>query len=533
MNNRTSAQNISSPSAGSIATDGDEGNHATREAPQAFGQAAKLPLYKHVFSFPAMLGGLLVCAVFLIRRTFEVDPDLWWHLKVGESILATHHWPTTDPYSFTAVGQSWLAYEWLGDVLFAAVARVGGLRALQGLLILLGSAVVLALYCYATLRARNSKAGFLTATVLVFLAAYNFNLRPQMLGYLFLILTLIALERFRQGKPAALWFLPPLFLIWINTHGSWEIGLGLIFICWAGGLKKIRLGDVETNEWKPQERVRLCLVFMLCLAVIPITPYGTRLASYPFEVAASLPLNLAHIDEWQPMPLKSFGPDLFLALVLGTIALQTVLRLKWRAEDVVLFIGAAVMAFVHARFLLIFVPIFTPILATVLARYTPKYHREKDPYILNAVLMAMMLGGMTLYFPSLKKIERDVAKEYPVDAVNYLRDHPIEGAMFNSYGFGGYLVYSRSDKNKVFIDGRGELYERAGIFADYVVISLIKPGLLDVFQRYNIKVCLLDRREQLVVFLLASSEWEQVYADPVTIILVRRDSVADVRELSR
>src|SRR5260370_3390079 len=161
-----------------------------------------------------MLGALLVAGVFVARHNFEVDTDLWWHIKAGEGILATHHWPTSDPYSFTVSGQPWLAYEWLGDVLIASVERVGGLVGLQALLIILGAAIMVALYAFATLRSGNSKAGYVTAAVLLVLAAGNFNLRPQMLGYLFLILTLIALERFRQGKRGALWVLTVLFLEW-------------------------------------------------------------------------------------------------------------------------------------------------------------------------------------------------------------------------------------------------------------------------------------------------------------------------------
>ena len=85
----------------------------------------------------------------------------------------------------------------------------------------------------------------------------NFNLRPQMLGYLFLVLTLIALERFRQGRLRMLWFLPMLFLLWVNTHASWEIGLSTIFVYWMSGLKEIRLGGIEMRGWKPAERLRL------------------------------------------------------------------------------------------------------------------------------------------------------------------------------------------------------------------------------------------------------------------------------------
>ena len=232
-------------------------------------------------------------------------PDLWWHIKVGEDILATHQWPTSDSYSFTAAGQSWMADQWLGDVLFAAVARVGGLRGLEALLIVLGAAVMVALYVFATLRSGNSKAGFVTSAVLLVLAAANFNLRPQMLGYLFLVLTLIALERFRQGRPRVLWFLPLLFLIWVNTHASWEIGLSTIFVYWMSGLKEIRLGGIEMRGWKPAERLRLALAFLLCLAVLPITPYGTRLATFPFQFIS---LHPQHFGEHYRMAAHAIRP---------------------------------------------------------------------------------------------------------------------------------------------------------------------------------------------------------------------------------
>src|SRR6267143_2108826 len=72
-------------------------------------------LWQRVFSFPAMLGALLVGAVAIIARTFFVDPDVWWHIKQGEFILTTGHVPTKDIYSLTLAGRPWTAYEWLGD----------------------------------------------------------------------------------------------------------------------------------------------------------------------------------------------------------------------------------------------------------------------------------------------------------------------------------------------------------------------------------------------------------------------------------
>ena len=50
-------------------------------------------------------------------------------------------------------------------------------------------------------------------------------------------------------------------------------------------------------------------------------------------------------------------------------------------------------------------------------------------------------------------------------AVDYLKKNPLPGPMYNNYGFGGYLVWSRGPEQKVFIDGRGDVYERGGVLA--------------------------------------------------------------------
>ena len=475
-----------------------------------------------MFSFPVMLGTFLVGATFYAGRKFTVDPDMWWHITTGQTILATHHWPTVDPYSFTVHGQPWIAFEWLGDVLIGAVARIGGVRGLDTLLIVLGSAVMLALYVFATIRARNSKAGFLAAAILFTLASAQFTMRPQMLGYLFLVLTLIALELFRQGKQWPIWFLPPLLLVWVNTHGSFIIGLGIIFVYLVCGLKGFHVGAIEAKQWTAKERIRLEFVFLLCLAVLPITPYGTRLAVYPFDMAFSQPINVAHILEWQSMPFSLLGGKIFLALVLGFFIAQMIFNLKWRLEELVLFLGGVAMACVHVRFVLLFVPFCAPLLAVVFARWLPRYDRKIDKYLLNAALMAGAIAAMAYYFPSRTFLDNKVAETFPAGAVKYLHQHPVAGPMFNDYGFGGYLVWSGE---KVFIDGRGDVYERGGVLFDYLHITALKPGALTVLRNYGINSCLLERDAPLATVLAALPDWQKVYADNTSALYVRKGAL--------
>lgn len=485
---------------------------------------ARASLLQRTFSFPAMLGLFLIGAVFALGYEFRVDPDLWWHIKVGENILATHRFPMVDPYSFTATGQPWIAYEWLGEVLFGAVERIAGIQGLYALLVVLGSAVILTLYFYASIRSGNSKAAFLVTSILLPLAAASFNLRPQMLGYLFLVITLAVLELFRQGRQKPLWILPLLILIWTNTHGSWIIGLGVIAVYWASGLVELNLGGIEARRWTAEERCRISFIFLLCVAVTPITPYGVRVAASPFEYAFDLPLNVAHILEWQPMPFNIVVGKLFLFLLIGFIIAQVALRLTWRLEELLLFLGGTVLACLHVRFVLLFVPFFAPILATILARWLPSYARGKDRYRLNAALMTAAIVAMIWYFPAKAHLQRKVAAQFPAKAVAYLSNHPVAGPMFNTYGFGGYLIWSRGPEHKLFIDGRGDLYERGGVFADYMHITSLKPGSLTVLRNYGIQSCLIYKTEPLATLLSASPDWQPVYRDNLSILFVRRQA---------
>jgi len=481
-------------------------------------------LRDRVFSFPVMLGCLLVGGVFLAARLFKVDPDLWWHVKVGQEILRTHQWPTTDTYSFTVSGQPWLAYEWLGDIVLAVTNIIAGVTGLEVLLVLIGSSVVLALYSLATVRCGNSKAGFVAAAVLSVLAVLSFSLRPQMLGYLFLVLTLIALERFRQGKHGSIWVLPLLMILWVNTHGSWIVGLGAIFVYWISGLLEFRLGALEAKRWTPTERLTIACVFLLSLFALPITPYGARVAASPFEFAFSLPLNVAHIQEWQPMPFDTIIGKIFLGLWVGIFFAQVALRLTWRLEEFALFVVGLVMACLHVRFILVFVPFITPVLAMFLSNWIPPYEPRKDKWPLNAALMALVVGCVAYYFPSRKQLNDRVAQSFPVSAVAYLDRHPVPDPMFNSYWFGGYLVLSRSSGHKVFIDGRGDVYERGGVLADYMHVSYLKPGALAVLDGYGVRSCLLEPDAALATALSISPEWKRVYVDGVSAVFVRTDA---------
>jgi len=94
--------------------------------------------------------------------------------------------------------------------------------------------------------------------------------------------------------------------------------------------------------------------------------------------------------------------------------------------------------------------------------------------------------------------------------------------MYNTYGYGGYLIWALPEQ-KVFIDGRGDLYERGGTLSDYSEVARLETAAFAVLRSYRIQSCLLRRSEPLATVLGNDSDWHKEYSDDISVLFVRRN----------
>ena len=69
------------------------------------------------------LFALTALALGLFAPSTLNDGDTWWHVKVGEWILAYGQAPSVDLWSATRTGQPWTAHEWLSEAIMALAWR--------------------------------------------------------------------------------------------------------------------------------------------------------------------------------------------------------------------------------------------------------------------------------------------------------------------------------------------------------------------------------------------------------------------------
>jgi hypothetical protein len=465
---------------------------------------------REVLGLPMVLASLLVCLTFCFCAMRFNDPDIWWHLKLGQEVWQTHAVPNADHWSFTVYGKPWIAHEWLSQLFLYTVWRAGGFEALQLWLCLLSSGIVVMVYVLCRRYCGNPTVAALGGFLAFFFGTIGFSIRPQLVGFALLVIELLLLERAWSGRPRLLWCLPPLFALWVNCHGSYMLGLGIL--CAA-----------SLCAWKARRGpgVRLLAgVLVSSAAALVINPVGFKLLAYPLDPFLHEHTSMTFVQEWLPLTTQDIrGIGLFVVLSALLVAGLTG-KARATAFELMVLIPVSFLAIRHTRMVFVFGIICAPIVCRIVAGLISPAKPRVDYLPANAFLMLLAALGCYAAFPSAQKIQASIDSHNPVAAVRFIRQSGLRGPMLNDYVWGGYLIWALPEQ-KVFVDGRGDVYDWAGVLAqyrDWVSLDADPARLLD---DYRIGFCLLPVASPAARFMPHLAGWTKVYSDPVAVVFAR------------
>jgi hypothetical protein len=468
---------------------------------------------------PALLA---LCAVFLIGlfSTEISDYDFWWTLKSGQFIAQNHRLPAPDPFAFTTqfahdaysgesvTRQFNLTFEWLAQLKFYSIYRLAGFGGIVFFraLLLTACCTLMGLIvwrrtggCY-----RALAAAFAAAAVLWPDFAHD---RSYLFTFLFLAATLAILEYRRW-----LWALPAIALVWANCHGGFFLGW-VALAAYSAEALYLRRRDLE-----------LWIVSGVSVAASAINPNGLRvievLGYFRHSFLQSKLLEWAAPSLW---PLTLFSALLFT----GVLAMLWA-RKRVRLTDWLLFAAFAVAAITAQRNIFL-IGFWAPV---IIASYVPL--ERAVPAIAQFVAAALVLAGLVTGVARGNFFQFRVADwRFPTGAANFLLAHGVRSPMFNTYEFGGYLMWRLWPQERVFIDGRA-LSE--SVFNDYARILYNHAGadggrssrqLLDQYGIQTIVMNGFEYSEGIVYNLLPAlsgnqAEWHLVYNDAQAVIFMRQ-----------
>ena len=480
--------------------------------------------WRRFFSFPVVLAGSLAYLVFILARRDIADPDLWWHLRNAQFLLAQHHFPVVDHYSYTAPGAPVMPFEWLSELALYAAYKLAGLSGIFWLVFALCTAIVLGVFRLSYLASRDLKNSFVAAVGGAILAAITIGTRPLLFGWLFVVVLLLVFAEVREGRCRWLCLVPPLFTVWVNSHGSWPMGMVLFGIFIGSGLVEGSWGNACATRWSRPQLQKLLAAAGASAAAIFINPFGLSLVLYPFGAmfasgsgsGSGAAPGIGNITEFSSVDFHTPWGKVAMALIVGLLLVAIFSSERWRLDEIAFTLVALYYSLTYSRFLFLAGILLAPIFARRIKLMTP-YERETDLPRPNAVAMAVLLALFLISMPRDKRFPGPV--QYPEGAVAYMKANGIHSHVFHDWVWGGYLIWQMPEL-KVFIDGRGDPYGGTGIFRDYLN-AIGGVGSEDVLNKHKVDYVLMPSDSLLVELLKQNAAWTVRYHDETSVLLAR------------
>ncbi len=489
-----------------------------------------------------LLIAIVFIAIFTMAVRVPADTDTWWHLRSGQYILENFTIPTVDPFSHTQAGQLWIDHGWLGQIFWYGLFAWGG----WALVSLALAALVAVAFWFIW---KQIEANVFIAAMSMILGAIVSSVvwaaRPQMISFVLTAVVAYLLHRYKREDKSLLPWLPLIMVVWVNVHGGFAIGFMLMVAYLMGEV----VNNITRHDQDPvvswSRLKHLLLTMAICLAVVAINPHTWRMWIYPFQTVGIGALR-DFIQEWQSPNFHLVWQQPFIVMLLLIVAgiARTTRHADW--TDLALVAMWTMWALFAGRNIAIFGVVTTPILARYVdaawaeqwttwgyeripfsgSTTTPSRYRRRDPkIILNWVLLALVCVAalVKISLPLAPTASLNIEqKSLPYDAVKFMQQEQPVGPMFNSYNWGGYLIFKLWPSQPVYIDGRTDLYDDAFI-RRYVEVMTAGKNWQQTLDDDGINLIVIETGSTLAKFLRQNSAWKEIYKDDMASIFSRQE----------
>jgi hypothetical protein len=454
------------------------------------------------------------------------DPDLFWHLKVGDWIIEHSALPHSGILSRTAGHLPWVAYSWGYEVLLSLSYSALGL---VGVGIFGVALTVLVAYLLFWMLERLSRQFWLACVLaLIACSAFLFNgmPRPMFISEMLYAVTLtLLLEAQRRSRIQLLYWLPLIFFLWANLHIQFIYGLFVVGLFVGMNLLQRTLSAVNFDPGRLLSPVLLLksplAILALCLVATLVGPnfYKPYLVVLSYSKAK---FTYSVISELQPLSFRGYShfAELFLAFA-GFYAVGW--RKKLDLFKLTLLTLATVVAFRTMRDAWFLCFSATACIADY-SEDAPSSEHTTNPWrdlaMVTAAVVLMLFAAAPATDFNMRTMDRSISADYPVNAINFLRRNPVPGPLYNNLTWGGFLMWYLPEL-PVAIDGRNDLYgddldklfyESESAFPAYATDPYLDEA----------GVVILDSKLPLAKILTIDPRFNRVYHDDIATVFARR-----------
>jgi hypothetical protein len=131
-------------------------------------------------------------------------------------------------------------------------------------------------------------------------------------------------------------------------------------------------------------------------------------------------------------------------------------------------------------------------------------------------ILALSVGSTDFHQ---RGLDRVISSEYPVDAVNFLRRNPVGGPLYNSFDWGGFLIFYMP-QYPVSIDGRTDLYGNE-MNAQYYSTQEADPSYVTDPVLNVSGLVLVKKKFPIATQLLTDRRFRLIYQDNLAAVFAR------------
>jgi len=475
-------------------------------------------------TLPRLVTLLTFLGVFAIALRTPADTDMYWHLHTGRYIVETRTIPTGDPFSWTMHGTPWVDVHWLSQVSLYLVYTCLGFAGLAG------GVAVLAVIAFVFVWKQLSGGVFVRAAIVLLaatVASVNLTPRSQMATFVFVAALGYLLYLYQWRQIDRLWFIPLMFVAWVNLHGGYIAGFMLLgaFIAGAAISNLLHLTGNGIVSWR--RLGKLLVITLISGAALLINPYTSEALWLPFKTV-NIGVLQDFIQEWASPNFHEASQQPMVWMLLATLVAIGFSRRRLDMVDALTLGVFATITFLAQRNMGLFALVCAPVLSRHVSaiversRWGQRRVSQGNP-IVNAFLLGLIVLAVTLRtIVSLSPTTQAQAeaKSLPVAAANWIAQHNPIGPLFNSYNWGGYLLWRLGAEYPVYVDGRTDVYDDR-FLRNFLDIMLVSPDYDRKLRDSGANIVLIEADSALTNFLARDSRWLEAYRDDLAVIYLR------------
>ncbi len=484
----------------------------------------------------ALAGAL--ASVYMMR---QADADLWGHLRYGRLFVEERGLPTTDPFAFTSEGLPWTSHEYLSQILLWLAYATAGQFGLVVLKCLIGGATIWFLYRAMRLCCDDPRIWVSVLLLTAQMVGRGFLFRPQLFTFLLLAVFVNGVLAHLLGRPSRLWLLPLLMALWVNLHGGFLAGLGVLGLALGlRALQALQQGPAMRLSAMARATCPLMLCLAGCFAATLANPIGWRLWPY-LGTELTCDVNRRFIDEWQPLSLSVHGWTALMfwvlvgLLVLAAVAATTLTSRVAGLAPWQWLLSCVPLAFLACRSVR-HVPVFAVWAGPVLALLgqaawgttaSPGIWRRLWPVLaILAVIPTLMTIRLILEIPqaAIQMSGPVLGSCSPCGAAAFLKINGLRGRIYNPLWWGSYLSWELYPSIRVSMDGRNVTLFRPAQVEENLSFYLTEAAPLEAPLCCGADFLLVPADAPVRTPLRADGRWRLLYDDGQALLFVRDDA---------